>query len=514
MPVPLRVFADDASRNQKVRDLLNKHAKEDSRIKLVLRKNNGHISAASNSALEIATGEFVALFDNDDLLPEHALFWVAQTIIENSDVGLIYSDEDKIDESSNRHYEPYFKCEFNPVLFWAQNMICHLGVYRRSLLKNIGGFRIGFEGAQDYDLALRVVEKINSKEIIHIPRVLYHWRAIEGSTALSGNEKNYAAEAGRKAVKDHLERQGIVADVVSAPEAPALNRVKLSLPDDMPLVSIIIPTRDRVNLISTCIKSIFEISTYDNYEIIIVDNGSIEEETFQFFSTLPKERVKIIRDELPFNFSRLNNVGAKESRGSILCLMNNDIEVITPGWLEEMVSFSLLPEMGCIGSRLWYPDGSLQHGGVIIGLGGVAGHSHKYFQRGTNGYLNRTVLQQNLSAVTAACLIVRKAVYDEVSGLDEEFPVAFNDVDFCLRVQEAGYRNVWTPYAEMVHHESISRGAEDTLEKQARFRGEVNKMQERWGNKLLNDPAYSPNLTLDYEDFSLAWPPRVKRAEK
>jgi GT2 family glycosyltransferase/2-polyprenyl-3-methyl-5-hydroxy-6-metoxy-1,4-benzoquinol methylase len=502
-------IADDASKNQAVRDLLIRHANEDSRIKLVFRKTNGHISAASNSALDLATGEFVALLDNDDLLPEHALFWVAKTILENPDAGLIYSDEDKINESGNR-YAPYFKCDYNYELLLAQNMICHLGVYRRNLLEAVGGFRSGLEGAQDYDLALRVVELLPSTQINHIPRILYHWRAITGSTALAGDEKNYAAIAGRKAVSEHLQRRGLQAEVVPAPEAPGLNRVRLALPSPTPLVSIIIPTRDRSDILATCVKSILSFSTYPAFEIIIVDNGSVETATLDLFKSLSSDKIRIVRDDFPFNFSRLNNIGVKESQGTILCLLNNDIEIVSPGWLEELVAFACQEDVGCVGARLWYPDGRLQHGGVILGIGGVAGHSHKFLTAGEAGFFGRAVLQQSISAVTAACLVIRRSIYDEVGGLDDTFPVAFNDIDFCLRVREAGFRNIWTPYAEMVHHESVSRGPEDSPEKQARFNKEVRKMLTRWGDILQNDLAYSPNLTLDHEDFSLAWPPRVE----
>jgi glycosyltransferase involved in cell wall biosynthesis len=500
-------IADDASTNEKIRPLLESYASQDTRVKIVFRKENGHISQASNSALALATGEFVALLDNDDLLPEHALFCVAQTINEHPDVGLIYSDEDKMTEAGER-FAPYFKCELNYELLLAQNMICHLGVYRRDLIQSLDGFRVGFEGAQDYDLALRVLELLTEKQVKHIPQVLYHWRATAGSTALAGDEKNYAADSGRNAVKEHLERCGLRAHVFPAPEAPAFNRVRFDLPDPAPLVSIVIPTRDRVDVLATCIRSIFDQTTYPSWEIILVDNGSIEEETLNFFAGLPKDRVHVVRDEAPFNFSALNNLGARNARGQILCLMNNDIEILTPDWLEEMVGFACRDEIGCVGARLWYPDGRLQHGGVVLGIRGVAGHSHKNIQKNVPGYSGRGVLHQELSAVTAACMVVRRSVYEEVDGLDETLAVAFNDVDFCLRVRKAGYRNIWTPYAEMIHHESVSRGVEDSPEKVARFKREIQKMQLHWGDTLLNDPAYSPNLTLDHEDFSLAWPPR------
>ena len=501
-------IADDSSTDKAIKPLLERYAQEDARIKLAFRKDNGHISAASNTALALASGEWVALLDHDDLLAENALFFVADAIIKNTDAALIYSDEDKITEK-NQRYSPYFKCEFNYELFLAQNMICHLGVYKRSLINKLGGFRVGFEGAQDYDLALRVIENIKTSQIVHIPRILYHWRAIAGSTALASDQKNYAAQAGQKAIREHLARIGKIATVTSAPEAPALNRVRFSVPNPAPLVSIIIPTRDHANLVSMCIESILNKTTYKNYEIIIMDNGSIEPQTLHLFDALKKKGIRIEQDSSPFNFSSLNNHGAKIAKGDILCLMNNDIEVITPDWLEEMASFASQPEVGCVGARLWYPDGRLQHGGVILGIGGVAGHSHKYAQKGFPGYFGRAVLHQSFSAVTAACLAVRRSVFEHVDGLNESLAVAFNDVDFCLRVREAGFRNVWTPYAEMVHHESVSRGHENTPEKQLRFSNEVQKMHERWGMQLTVDPAYSSNLTIDSEDFSLAWPPRA-----
>ena len=508
-PVWELCIADDASSDPAVREVLERHRGADCRIHVVFRDQNGHISRASNAALDLAQGEFIALLDHDDMLSEDALFHVAEAIEVTPGVGLLYSDEDKLDTSGER-YDPYFKCELNYELLLAQNMICHLGVYRTAVVRALGGFRTGFEGAQDYDLALRVIEQLTPKQVVHIPRVLYHWRAISGSTALSEGEKNYAAEAGRRAVQDHLDRTGLEGRVVAAPESPALNRVVLARLQNPPLVSIIIPTRDRVDLLKMCIDSILERSTYPNYEIVVVDNGSAEEATFGYLQSLPAKHVRVLRDDGEFNFSRINNEGARFSRGELLCLMNNDIEILTPDWLEEMVSFALRPDVGCVGARLWYPDGRLQHGGVIIGLGGVAGHSHKYIPRGHPGYFYRAVLHQSLSAVTAACLLIRREVFDKVSGLDESLAVAFNDVDFCLRVREAGFRNVWTPYAEMNHHESASRGYEDNPEKQARFARECSVIQSRWGELLMEDPAYSPNLTLASEDFAIAWPPRVR----
>jgi GT2 family glycosyltransferase len=270
-------------------------------------------------------------------------------------------------------------------------------------------------------------------------------------------------------------------------------------------VSIIIPTRDHANILAVCLESILKKTSYTHFEIIVVDNGSVEKETQQLLASQPQDKVRVVRDDQPFNYSRINNVAVQVAKGNVICLMNNDIEVLTPDWLEEMLSFALQSDIGCVGARLWYPSGVLQHGGVVLGIGGIAGHSHKYLSRGQSGYFGRAVLHQSFSAVTAACLIIRRELWDEVEGLDESFAVAFNDVDFCMRVRAAGYRNVWTPYAEMIHHESLSRGQEDNPEKTARFQSEIQRMNQRWGAALHKDPAYSPNLTHDHEDFSMRW---------
>lgn len=501
-------IADDASSNIAIGELLERHCSQDSRIKIVFREKNEFVSCASNSALELATGEFVALVDHDDLLPEHALYWVVDAINRYPDVGLIYSDEDKVDKFDQR-YNPYFKCDFNYELMLAQNMISHLGVYRADIIHKLG-FRVGFEDSQAYDLALRVIEQLKPTQIIHIPRILYHCRVIARRSALSFTEKNYTAETANKAVTEHLHRTQLSAELISAPEAPTHHRICFKRVLPQPLVSIIIPTRDRIDLLAMCVDSIIKRTSYSNYEVIIIDNGSVDDATQVFFDGLPKDRFRIMRDESPFNFSALNNKAARIAYGEFLCLMNNDIEILTPDWLEEMVSFAVRSDVGCVGARLWYPDGSLQHAGVILGIGGVAGHVHLRLERGNTGYFDRAVLPQSFSAITAACLLVRRCVFEEVSGLNENLAVAYNDIDFCLRVRNAGYRNVWTPYAEMNHHESASRGFDDTPEKQVRYAKEVEYMKQRWGESLLNDPAYSPNLSLNFADMSLAWPPRVK----
>jgi glycosyltransferase involved in cell wall biosynthesis/LmbE family N-acetylglucosaminyl deacetylase len=501
-------IADDASTDAGIHKLLQRYADNDSRIKVVFREKNGHISAASNSALELVTGEYVALLDNDDLLPEQALFWVADAIVANPGAGLIYSDEDKVNQSGRR-YDPYFKPDWNPDLFLSHNMICHLGAYRTDLVRQLGGFREGYEGAQDYDLALRCTEQLAPLQIVHIPRVLYHWRSHLGSTAQAGSEKNYALLAGERALNDHFARAQVSA------KAELLDfgmyRARYAVPSPAPLVSLIIPTRNGLKLIKQCIDSILAKTTYNNYEILVVDNNSDDPNTLAYFASLAENnRIRVLRDERTFNYSALNNAAAQEARGEYLCLVNNDIEVISPEWLDEMMGLAIQPGVGVVGARLWYPNDTLQHGGCITGIGGVAGHSHKRLPRNHMGYFARAQLIQTLSVVTAACLVVKKSLFQKVGGLDEtNLKVAFNDVDFCLRVREAGYRNVWTPYAELYHHESATRGHEDTPEKKLRFKDEVLYMQNRWGELLMKDPAYSPNLTLDREDFSYAWPPRT-----
>jgi GT2 family glycosyltransferase len=497
-------IADDNSSNSAVGDVLRSHSAADPRVKLHFRQARGNISAASNTAIEMAAGNYVALFDHDDLLPPLALHWVVESINRHPNAQIIYSDEDKVDQQGRR-FDPYFKSDFNHALLLAQNMISHFGVYRRDLLESVGGFRSGFEGAQDYDLALRCVAAVSRDAIVHIPRVLYHWRAIAGSAALSPTEKPAANNAAQRAVTEHVRRFDSGATVEPAPESPMHFRVRHSLPSPPPLVSIVICTRDQESLLRTAIESICDKTTYPNYEIVVLDNGSHDAATLDYLSSISVQpRITVIRDDSPFNYSRLNNAAVRDTRGEVLCLLNDDIEVLTPDWLEEMVSFAVQPDVGAVGARLWYPDGTLQHGGVIIGVGGVAGHAHPRLVKGDRGYFCRAVLQQELSAVTGACLMVRRDIFNELGGLDEQIAIAFNDVDLCLRIRAAGYRNIWTPFAELIHHESASRGYEDNPEKTTRFQREVRFMQDRWGAVLDNDPYYNPNLSTRAGDFTLA----------
>ena len=497
--------ADDASTSRHVRRVLEEYAKRDPRVRVVFREENGHISEATNSALAMANGDYIALLDHDDELRPHSLFEMVAALNRRPEWRLLYSDEDKIDEKGNR-FSPYFKPHWNYELFLSQNCISHLGMYDASLVREVGGFRKGFEGAQDWDLGLRCIEKLCADEIGHVSKVLYHWRAIEGSTALGVGHKDYASAAGRQAVAEHLARTGQPARVEINPYGH-LN-VYRALPVS-PRVSLIIPTRDKVELLRTCVQSILEKTDYHNYELIVVDNQSEEAATFSYFRELESEsRVRILRYNAPFNYSLINNYAAARATGAIIGLVNNDIEVITPEWMAIMVSQAIRPEIGAVGAMLYYPNDTIQHAGVVLGMGSVAGHAYTGLPAGTDGQCGRALLAQEVSAVTAACLFVRKEIFDEVGGLDEALTVAFNDVDFCVRILKAGYRNLWTPYAKLYHHESASRGYEDTPEKQARFDGEVAFMCERWGDYLLSDPCYNANLTLAGAPFELAFPPR------
>jgi glycosyltransferase involved in cell wall biosynthesis len=516
-------LADDASPQPHVRPLLEDYARQDPRIKVVFREKNGHISAASNSALELVTGDFVALLDHDDELAPNALFEVAALLEARPETDFVYSDEDKIDEDGRRH-EPYFKPDFLPDLFHSQNYTSHLTVYRTALVRDVGGFRAGYEGSQDWDLALRVAGRIDASRIRHIPRVLYHWRAIPGSTALMISEKSYPLEAARRALTDHFARLGQPVELSVVPGDHW--RVKYPLPAQPPLVSLIIPTRNGLKFLQRCVDSLLEKTSYPNYEVLVVDNGSDDLATLTYLRTLAdgthpllaarqggkRPAVRVLPYARPFNYSAINNFAVKHAAGALVGLLNNDLEVITPGWLDEMVAQAVRPEIGCVGAMLYYPNDTIQHAGAVIGLGGVAGHAFRDFPRGTDGKFNRARLVQNYSAVTAACLIIRKETYQSVGGFDEnELAVAFNDIDFCLKVRAAGYRNLWTPFAEFYHHESATRGTDDTPEKEDRFRREVETMMRRWGPELTSDPAYNANLTLELTDFSLAAPPRVGR---
>jgi glycosyltransferase involved in cell wall biosynthesis len=505
-------IADDKSTNSGIKGILEEYRALDKRIKVVFRETNGHICHSSNSALELATGDYIALLDHDDELRPHSLYMVAKAINENSEAAIIYSDEDKIDEDGIR-FDPYFKTDWNKDLFYSQNMISHLGVYKRSLAKEIGGFRTGYEGSQDYDLALRCIERIRPDQICHIPHVLYHWRAIKGSTALAQSFKNYAFEAALKALNDHFARTNQRATAI--PNIFNTQRLKWELPQQKPLVSIIIPTKDKVEVLSTCVESIFEKTDYKNFEIIIVDNNSTEKLTLDYFSllTTTHENVKVLPFKHPFNFSSMVNYGVQHSNGEIVVLLNNDTEVINAEWLSEMVSHCLREDIGAVGAKLYFPNGQIQHAGVFVHENHPGIHIYLKHDKYSSGYHQKLILAQNYVAVTGACLAIRKELYLQAGGFDEaNLRVAYNDVDFCLKVRELGYRNLFTPYAELFHHESLSRGSDFDKENYERFLGEQQFMITRWHSVMAHDPFFNPNLDINTTSAKpkFAIPPYIK----
>jgi GT2 family glycosyltransferase len=506
-------IADDASTLSRVAPLLEAEAAADSRIKLISLPSNGHISAASNAALSLATGTFTCFLDHDDELAPHALAEIERALAARPGTRLIYTDEDKIDPRGKRS-APYFKPDWNPDLLLAQNYFCHLVAYETALLRELGGFRIGCEGAQDWDLALRATALLPASAIVHLPRILYHWRSIPGSTALKQSTKPYVQSAGRRVLADYLARTGIQADIL--PVRGGHWRLRRHLPAKPPRVSIIIPTRDRLSLLKPCVESILKRTRYPDFEIIIIDNGSEQASTLAYLEKLRARGIKVLRDTAPFNYSALNNRAVAHATGEVLGFLNNDLTVINSGWLAEMVTQALRPEVGAVGAMLYYPDERVQHAGVVLGIGGfqlgqgVACHAFRFSNAKKTSFGNRLRLVQNYSAVTGACLLVRRPLFEQLGGFDaEHFAVAYNDVDFCLRLGVAGYRNVWTPFAELYHHESASRGPDDTPAKMAVYKREFAHMRATWGPLLDADPAYNPNLTLTRADFSPSLPPRT-----
>ncbi|WP_130471104.1 glycosyltransferase [Candidatus Magnetaquicoccus inordinatus] len=507
-------IADDASSDPRMAVCLQHYLSLDSRIKVIFRPQQGQISAASNSALSLATGEYVAFLEQEDQLSEQALFWVVEAILRHSDLAILYSDEDAIDDSGERH-SPCFKCDFNYDLFLSQNMVRHLGVYKRSLLQQTEGFRTGYEGAQDWDLLLRCLEHVQPQQIFHLPIILYHCRLQQHSLPEQKESQPSAVRAAEKALRDYCQRRNLAAQPLPLANSGYF-RICYALPKAAPLVTLIIPTRNNHHLLNACVQSLLTKTDYPHWQIVLIDNGSDAPETLDLLDSCSQHpQIEIIRDNSPFNYSALHNRVIPLLDTPLIALLNNDITVIDSHWLQEMVSLLLQPGVGIVGARLWYPDDTIQHGGVILGLGGVAGHAHHRYSLQDADYFGRLRLTQAFSAVTAACLLVRKEIYLAVGGMNEEdLAIAYNDVDFCLRVGELGLRTVWTPFANLYHHESASRGAEDSPEKQARYAKEVAYMRQRWGAKLDQDPAYNPNLSLERADFSLSWPSRCQLTEK
>lgn len=497
-------IADDASTNPQLIKYL-KYLSEDKKIKIVFREKNGHISEATNSALKLATGSFVAFMDNDDYIYPHALAEVVKVLNEKPETDFIYSDEDKLEITGER-VSPFFKPDWSPDLFMSTNYLCHLTVARKEIVDLVGGFRKGYEGSQDYDLYLRITEKTGKIE--HIPDVLYSWRKIPGSTAAQYEDKNYAEKTTLKALKDSLKRRGITGQVFTG-LFPGSFRVKYNIIGN-PLVSIIIPTKDKKKYIQRCISSIFSKTTYHNYEILIVDTGSTEKETLEYYKTIKNNpKIRFVYWEKSFNYSSVNNFGVKHSKGEYILLLNNDTEVITPNWIENLLEHAQRGSTGAVGAKLYYSNHKIQHAGIVLGINsgegrGVAGHAFKFYTNKIQGFPIQKDIIRNYSGVTAACLMIQKKKFKEVGGLEEKLRIAFNDVDFCLKLLEKGYYNIYTPYTELYHHESISVG---TPESQTRdideFKKEIDTMYERWEDKLLNDSFYNKNLSLRSEDFRI-----------
>ncbi|MGF6351092.1 glycosyltransferase family 2 protein [Variovorax sp. W2I14] len=443
--------------------------------------------------------DWIVWLEPDCTLSAHALFMIAKEVVAHPEARMLYADTDAIDAAGQRS-NPCFKPDWNPDLFLSRNLFSPMAVIQAGLFDQAEGLNAAAEGAQGFDLALRCVERIRPDQIRHIPRILSH----------SSAPRAAPGAADEQALDRHFQRTGTAATAEAMPHGL---RARYALPEAPPFVSLVIPTRNGVNLVRQCIESIVLETAYPNYEILLVDNGSDDPEALAYFAALGAQPgITVIRDDRPFNYSALNNAAVAQASGELVGLLNNDIEVISPDWLHEMVSLALQPGVGAVGAKLLYPDMTIQHGGVVLGIGGMAGHAHKHLPSSVAGHGGRAQLVQNFSAVTAACLVVRKSLYEQVGGLDEaQLGVAYNDVDFCLRLRQAGYRNVWTPYAELLHHESASRGLEVAAESRDRLARESAFMQSRWAGLIADDPAYNPNLTLDTEDFDLAWPPRTPR---
>ncbi|MBI4948368.1 glycosyltransferase family 2 protein [Candidatus Berkelbacteria bacterium] len=490
----------DGSTNPKTINYLKELVLTDKRIKLELLESNGGIAVNTNKAIDLATGDFVCLLDHDDTLAPFALFEIVSAINANPNADMLYSDEDKLSYNGKIRSHPHFKPDWSPITIRSYNFVTHLLTLKRSLLNKIGKINSGFEGAQDYDLILRASE--HAKQIMHIPKILYHWREHANSTSTNSGSKNYANYSTQRAVNLYLKRKKLPARVIEGPLFASARTIYYL--ESEPLISIIIPTKNHVDTLRTCISSITNRSTYQNLEIIVVDTGSKEDIVFDYYKSLSDPRIKIINWNRPFNYSAVNNFAAERCGGEYLIFLNNDTEVITAGWIEYLLEYCQQKDIGAVGAKLLYPDNTLQHAGVIIGIGGVAGHSHKHLPENFGGYFGRLSYPINVSAVTAACLMIKRELFQKIGGFDESYPLAFNDVDLCMKITEQNQQIVWTPYAKLYHYESKTRGYEDTPERQARFLKEINRFKAKWKKQLQQgDPFYNKNLSLTKEDYSI-----------
>lgn len=491
----------DGSPDDKAKEFIEKHYGREKRIVYRKLEENGGISVNTNEAVALATGEYLMLCDHDDTLEPDALYEIVKAI-NDTGADVLYTDEDKVSMDGQHYFDPNFKPDFNLFRLRENNYICHIFVVKKSLTDETGLLRSEFDGAQDFDFILRCCEK--AQKITHIPKVLYHWRCHMDSTAADPSSKAYAYEAGRKAVREHYQRLGIDAKVEMT-ERPGWYRSHVKVQGN-PLISVIIPNKDHTDDLELCLFSMTRKSTYRNYEILIVENNSEKEETFEYYKKLPDRypKARVLTWEKEFNYSAINNFAAKEAKGEYLLFLNNDVEILTPDWMEEMLQNCQQEDVAVVGAKLYYPDDTIQHAGVVLGLGGIAGHIMCRASREDPGYFGLMISVQEISAVTAACMMVKKSDFDAVGGLDETFQVAFNDIDLCMKFRAAGKKIIFTPYAELYHYESKSRGLEDTPEKQFRFDKEVKRFQEKWAQQLeMGDPYYSPNLSVTEGDCSL-----------
>ena len=492
-------IADGSGENISVEKVVKEYQAKDQRVRYQRLEKNEGIAGNTNAAIRMATGDYLALFDHDDLLAPNALFEVASTI-EKDKADVVYTDEDKVTSDLKEHFQPHFNPDFNPDLLCSNNYICHLFVVKRSLALKLGGQDPAYDGAQDYDFIFRCTEE--AEKIVHIAKILYHWRVHQASTADNPTSKMYAFDAGKRAIEAHLQRIGAKAEVSHTKDL-GFYRVKYQVQGN-PKVSIVIPNKDEKETLKKCLESIWQKTTYSNYEIILVENNSTTREIRDYYQELDgKNGVRVVYWDKEFNYSAINNFGISYAKGEYILCLNNDITVISPEWMEELLANCQRPEVGIVGARLYYPDNTIQHAGIVLGMGGCAGSLFVGLARSRGGYLHKAALQQDLSAVTAACFMVKKEAFEKVGGFEEKLAVAFNDVDFCLKVRHAGYLVVYDPYAELYHHESKTRGYENTEAKKRRFQEEIEYMRCHWMPDILRDPYYNENLSLKASDYSL-----------
>lgn len=493
-------IANGSPDDKEMEAVLEEYEKRDSRIRHENLKENLGIAENTNAAFRMAKGEFIGLLDHDDLLAPNALYEIVLALEKNPEADVVYTDEDKVTTDLKEHFQPHLKPDFNLDLLRSNNYICHFFTVRREIVEQVGGFRKEFDGAQDYDFIFRCTEE--ARKILHIPEILYHWRTHKESTADNPASKMYAFEAGKRAIEAHLKRTGTDGEVSHTPDL-GFYRVKYPVKGE-PLISIIIPNKDEKESLEACLKSIWEKTTYKNYEIIVVENNSTSDEIFQYYKEISQKGVRLLRWKKEFNYSAINNFGAAHAKGEFLLFLNNDVTVITPDWLTELAGLCQRKEVGAAGVKLLYPDNTIQHAGCVIGIGGIAGHMFVDMPANRTGYLHKASLLQDMSAVTAACMIVKKQVFDQVGGFTEELAVAFNDVDLCLKINKAGSLVVYDPYVQLYHMESKTRGAEDSKEKVRRFQTEIEYMRCHWLDILKNgDPYYNKNLSLTKWNYSL-----------